>query len=304
MLSKDQRKVNSSMVWRDDLSVSDYSQFGWETTSGTVQNISPAGFTGQIVLWPSRIVPSGWLRCDGSNVYIKDYPNLFQVLHPYIGTATFATSDVVTIVDHGLEDLDCIIFVTETGALPAPLELGTGYTVQLYVDVIDEDTFYVSYFPGLPRIDLTTTGSGIQRCHLAPYGLLYDDGTGNGLDFNIPSFVGKSPLGYNNLSSDTALGLPLGSSTHTHDIASHSHNLSASGHALLTNPSGTGVVNRRHSVSSWTATHQVTGTVGSNSSSYSTGVDLGGTTDASGTLTSTSYSSYHPSRTTNFIIKT
>lgn len=42
-------------------------------------------FLGTIILWPGRIIPTGWLLCDGSKHLITKYPALFSILGTIYG---------------------------------------------------------------------------------------------------------------------------------------------------------------------------------------------------------------------------
>jgi hypothetical protein len=42
---------------------------------------------GSMVEWPSEVVPTGWLECDGSSLLRADYPALFAVIGTIYGAA-------------------------------------------------------------------------------------------------------------------------------------------------------------------------------------------------------------------------
>lgn len=71
------------------------------------------------------------------------------------GVTANPASDILTSLNHCLDDLDAIVFAT-TAALPAPLAPATVY----YVRDRTDDTFKVSATSGGAAIDITSTGTG------------------------------------------------------------------------------------------------------------------------------------------------
>lgn len=53
--------------------------------------------TGEIKLWPSASIPTGWVKCNGSTLLIADEPALFSILGTTYGgdgVTTFALPDL------------------------------------------------------------------------------------------------------------------------------------------------------------------------------------------------------------------
>lgn len=53
-----------------------------------VKFLAPAGFCGQITMWPTNTAPAGWLLLDGSQVEKRKYPDLWNLLGTTYGSAT------------------------------------------------------------------------------------------------------------------------------------------------------------------------------------------------------------------------
>src|SRR5687768_14292698 len=150
--------------WAPWFGKDDNSQFGKE---GGMADIGGQGFSGQVIMWPSPVPPTGWLICDGSTFAREDYPNLTSVLHRFVGTCTFdIATDLVSIVGHGLLDHDLVYFETD-GTLP------TGLAGNMY-EITDAtaDTFKLSATFAGPPENLAGSPSGIHGLYHAPYNIL------------------------------------------------------------------------------------------------------------------------------------
>jgi hypothetical protein len=84
------------------------------------------------------------------------------VVHELMGECTISHAEpgVVTYATHGLAHGANVLFKT-TGALPAPLTVGTYY----YVDGEAENTFNLALTPAGSPIDTTTDGSGVHSLY-------------------------------------------------------------------------------------------------------------------------------------------
>lgn len=94
------------------------------------------------------------------------YPGISTAPFHTIGTFTAATTDILTMTDHGFGPANAVagpVRVTTSSALPAGLTAG----VDLFIRVIDRDTFnlYTTLFAAQDAgtaIDITGTGTGTQ----------------------------------------------------------------------------------------------------------------------------------------------
>lgn len=259
----------------------------------------PTGFPGQIIMWPTSKAPPGWLLCAANEYFYADqYPDLFNVLCPLLGDATFDPStDIVTVAGHGLADDDIVQFVSD-GALPGGLFTysttgSINISYQYYVEVIDDDTFYLhnsSNEGGLTPVNITSSGSANFVCHYSPHSIVVGS---SGLAFFLPDFSGRYPIGPNNYVPnvfDIAVGEKKGSDT-------HSHNLSSNGYAAISaNSSNEGFMQRIILATGYTATYKFAPTVSADGSTRANATPLGGQTDDD--------SSLPPSYGIQFIIKT
>lgn len=313
-MQPDDRAKPADMQWASHLEISDYRQFGIPTSSGLIDG-SGSGFTGQIVLYPTKIAPSGWLVCDGTSRNIADFPDLFQVLNPVLSDITANTTNN-TINFSGASSLlvrgDKVMFTTD-GTLPSPLVAGTVYHVW---DFTTTDTFRLStQMEPIPItgniIDITTTGSGTHMIYHTPYAVSSVDDIST--VFSLPDYKRRFPIGIDSTSGTPVVGYDViggqsGEEDHIHSIAPHNHNLSDSAVAQISIQAGTPAVRMRRvtAPSNWTATHADNDTGGGNSASIGSGAPLDGVTDDSDSQDTETgvYDVMPPSIRTSYIIKT
>lgn len=299
-MQPDERAKPADMKWSENYQVSDYRQFGVSSSSGLVDG-SGSGFTGQIVMWCNKIAPQGWLLCDGQSYLVDDYPELFNVIAPLLGTITVNTStDVFTCTGHGLRDGDPVLFESDDGFgdLPAPLDdaFTYGYPVKLYVRDATTDTFKVSATKGGSAINITNTGTGTHTARFIPYDVIGVDNfkQNDPLAFFVPFMLANMPVGYDHSGDYNTLSLG-----EFDQVAAHRHPLSGNGQAQIY---ATGnVLYQVGSGVGFTSSARGTGlTTGSNVTSINNSARLMGQTDdnsSNGTPTT-------PYVVTNFIIKT
>jgi len=181
----------------------------------------PIGFTGQLIIWPTKTAPAGWLLCQGQAISRTTYSDLFALLVPKIGdfTITIASPGVVTLTAHGLEDGDAV-YLRTTGALPTGLSANTIY----YVTGSTTNTLKLSATRGGSAINTSGSQSGSHSLYSCPWGL--GDGS---TTFNIPDMRANTPAGYK--SGDTNfgnVGKTLGEAAHTlttSEMPAHTHTI-------------------------------------------------------------------------------
>ena len=192
---------------------------------------SPSGL---ISPYAGLTAPPGWLFCNGQSVSRTTYATLFSTLTASVGTCTITTASpaVVSLTAHGLVEGDAIYFAT-TGTLPTGLSADTTYYVK---STGNANTFQVSLtrtssataFTAGTAVNTTVAGSGTHTVVKAPYGVP------SSLNFYVPDFRGRTPVGIDNiggtdaglLSLTNALGGAGGVQTVTLDgtqIPSHVH---------------------------------------------------------------------------------
>lgn len=192
---------------------------------------SPSGL---ISPYAGLTAPPGWLFCNGQSVSRTTYATLFSTLTATVGTCTITTASpaVVSLTAHDLVEGDAIYFTT-TGALPTGLSANTTYYVK---STGNANTFQVSLtrtssataFTAGTAVNTTVAGSGTHTVVKAPYGVP------SSLNFYVPDFRGRTPVGIDNiggtdaglLSLTNALGGAGGVQTVTLDgtqIPSHIH---------------------------------------------------------------------------------
>jgi len=192
---------------------------------------SPSGL---ISPYAGLTAPPGWLFCNGQSVSRTTYATLFSTLTASVGTCTITTASpaVVSLTAHGLVEGDAIYFTT-TGTLPTGLSADTTYYVK---STGNANTFQVSLtrtssataFTAGTAVNTTVAGSGTHTVVKAPYGVP------SSLNFYVPDFRGRTPVGIDNiggtdaglLSLTNALGGAGGVQTVTLDgtqIPSHVH---------------------------------------------------------------------------------
>ncbi len=255
---------------KKEFSEIDRMQFGRTGDSSASMYSEGVGFTGQMVLWPLTIAPAGWLACDGEAYNITDYPVLFGVLNPFIGTCSWNTgTETVTVTAHGLVDGDQIFFKNEDGVFPTGITEYTNY----YVVNKTTNTFQISATrTGGAALPLSGSPSGVQLLFYTPYG-------STSSSFNVPSINGKTPFGI-----DYSIAFPtfanIGQSGGS--AAAHSHTLTA-GYAAI--KLATAMSIREKGTANWARTREsaaIGGTTGSTVNN--TAAELGGTTDTTSAL--------------------
>lgn len=183
------------------------------------------GLTGIIVPTMRRVIPSGWLLCDGQAVSRATYSALFDVLCPFaVFTVTIASPAIFTTTAHGLVAGDKIR-ITTTGSLPTGLATGTDYYV--ISAGLSANDFRVSTSRGGSAVNTSGSQSGIHTWRV------FNSGVGDGsTTFNLPNLKGKSVFGYDvtDTNFDT-LDTPntyVGEKNHqltVGELAAHSHQL-------------------------------------------------------------------------------
>lgn len=183
------------------------------------------GLTGIIAPTMRRVIPSGWLLCDGQAVSRATYSMLFDVLCPFaVFTVTIASPAVFTTTAHGLVAGDKMR-ITTTGSLPTGLATGTDYYV--ISSGLSANDFQVSTSRGGAAANTSGSQSGIHTWRV------FNSGVGDGsTTFNLPNLKGKSVFGYDvtDVNFDT-LNTPntyAGEKTHQlteAELAAHAHSI-------------------------------------------------------------------------------
>lgn len=192
--------------------------------SGLLDN-SFLGITGMIVPSMSRIIPAGWLLCDGQAVSRTTYAALFAALCPSATfTVTVASPAVFTSTAHVLVAGDRIRLTT-TGALPTGLATNTDYYV--IATGLTANEFQVSTTRGGAAVNTSGSQSGTHTWQVL------NSGVGDGsTTFNLPNLKGKTVFGYDvsDANFDT-LDTPntyVGEKTHQlteAELAAHAHSI-------------------------------------------------------------------------------
>ena len=162
---------------------------------------SPSGL---ISPYAGLTAPPGWLFCNGQSVSRTTYATLFSTLIASVGTCTITTASpaVVSLTAHGLVEGDAIYFTT-TGTLPTGLSADTTYYVK---STGNANTFQVSLtrtssataFTAGTAVNTTVAGSGTHTVVKAPYGVP------SSLNFYVPDFRGRTPVGIDNIGGTDA----------------------------------------------------------------------------------------------------
>lgn len=174
----------------------------------TVRSAKPAFLTGEIKIWPTNTIPTGWVLCGGQPLDYLTYQTLFQTLTgggasngPFgydAGAGLSATytadagTDVLTSAGHGLSNGQ-IVRLDSTSFPPGGLSLGTNY----YVINKTTDTFQLSLTSGGSAIDITTAGSGTQTWIS---------------NFKTPDLRGRAPFGKDDMGGTAANRITSGGS--------------------------------------------------------------------------------------------
>jgi len=145
------------------------------------------------------VIPSGWMKEDGSSLLRSSYPTLFSALTEVKGTCTIAigAAAFVTISNHGLITGDCVSFTT-TGSLPTGLSPDRNY----YAIYFNTSNFTLAntYADAKANISITTSGtqSGTHTLTWNPWGIA--DAT----HFYLPDTQGLSTEGSGQLTTNGA----------------------------------------------------------------------------------------------------
>jgi len=271
-----------------------------ETITGTdtIRAITPAnlkaaraslGMTGEVRMWAPPTAPTGWLMCDGSSQSRTTYADLFAAICPILGTATMtiASPCVVTFTAHGLNAGDKIFFTT-TGALPTGVAANTIYYV--IAAGIAANTFRFSATDGGAAINSSGSQSGVHTLRRAPFSIP------SSTNFNLPNFLGRSPLGVGDSTATGhvyhPLGNPVGEETHlltTAEMPSHTHTQDSHVHSMdAINDGGASWLTPATGSNGWQPAGNTGGTVATNQNTGGGGA----------------HNNMHPSLPVNFIIKT
>lgn len=186
--------------------------------------------SGSVMPFAARVVPSGWLICDGSAVSRSTFASLFAAMCPSLGTfsVTIASPAVFTLASHGLSVGERVRFTT-TGALPTGLTVNTDYFVSV---VPSANTFNVSATAGGSNVNTTGSQSGTHTAQFFAYGA--GDGS---TTFNVPDLRGRAIHGADAMGGTAASrvtravagidGAALGGSGGDQHTQSHSLSFSA-----------------------------------------------------------------------------
>lgn len=172
-----------------------------------VEDMTPAG---TVAPFAARVIPAGWLLCDGQTVSRTAYEKLFKALNPVVGTftVTVASPGVFTLNDHGFETTDGV-YLTTNGALPTGLAQNTQY----FVIKVNANTFRLATTSARAEsgtaINTTGVQSGIHTIHACPYGV------GDGINtFHLPDYRGRVLVGRDPSQTEfNTLGKSVGSKT-------------------------------------------------------------------------------------------
>lgn len=183
---------------------------------------SKMAMTGEMKIWPSPVIPSDWLLCDGSSLLNASYTPLYNKIVPVLGTATItiASPGVVTFNAHGLIAGDTVCFTT-TGALPTGLVTGSYYFV--LAASLTSNTFRLATLDGDTAIVTTGSQSGVHTLRRAPFGI--PDST----HFWLPPMLGRTLVGRDASQMEfSRLGKTFGAKTHTlivSETPAHNHQI-------------------------------------------------------------------------------
>jgi microcystin-dependent protein len=106
---------------------------------------------GTIALWPSSVVPSGWLECDGTLKVITDYPDLYNAL-----TATG------TVFPYGTNSGDSFRLPNFLGRVAIGAGAGTGLTTRSVGDWGGSETIPITN-------DITSHQHTMSHTHTMPH---------------------------------------------------------------------------------------------------------------------------------------
>ena len=190
------------LVPRADIGVTHYMRIRPIDTDGNVGPWQPSG-TGEPLVADSdgvpagtmvhhansKVVPNGWLLCDGTAYLRTTYADLFAYLVNSLGTSTItiASPAVITKTAHGLVIGDEAYFTT-SGALPTGLVANTPYWVKT---VPTADTFTLATAEDLlTAVNTSGTQSGGHVLFYAPYA-----GTFSSTTFNVPDIRNRQLIG-------------------------------------------------------------------------------------------------------------
>ncbi len=208
--------------------------FATDNVEAALQQVAVPGAmnpVGTILLWPTKVAPTGYLLCYGGVVLKESYPALVAVIQPTIGTCTISNSvatglpALVTLNGHGLETGDQIYFTT-TGTLTPNLSLTSYY----YVIYVNANTFNLalSRANALTGTKISTVdyGSGVHTCIFAPYNYTQ---SATSTYFDLPYMEGRVPAGRAQTGTTFKnLGIYTGTEGHaliTAEMAAHTHTI-------------------------------------------------------------------------------
>jgi len=123
--------------------------------------------SGIILPYAAATAPTGWLECNGADVSMTDYEELYDIIGNTYGlntgeNATFDnTTDTVEDVAHGLSENDIVELSNSGGALPTGLAADTKY----FAVSVASDTFQLSTTSGGSAINFTDDGTGTHSYH-------------------------------------------------------------------------------------------------------------------------------------------
>ncbi len=192
--------------------------------SGLLDN-SFLGLTGMIVPSMSRIIPTGWLLCDGQAVSRATYAILFASLCPSATfTVSIASPAVFTSSNHILVAGDRIRLTT-SGLLPTGLATNTDFYV--IASSLTANSFQISATRGGVAINTSGSQSGTHTWQV------FNSGVGDGsTTFNLPNLKGRTVFGFDvsdaNFSNLDSPNTYVGEKTHqltVSELAAHTHQL-------------------------------------------------------------------------------
>jgi len=124
----------------------------------------PAGI---ILPYATATAPTGWLECDGADISMTTYEDLYDIILNDYGlntgeTVTFTNAtNTCNDTAHGLSENDVIEFTNSGGALPT----GLSANIKYYMIEVAANTFKVSTTYGGSEVAISDDGSGTNTYH-------------------------------------------------------------------------------------------------------------------------------------------
>ena len=149
------------------------------------EDIKSGGFIGQIIEFPSNLIPSNTLLCDGSEISRETYSELFNVIGTIYGEGDGSTT--FNIPDYRGAFLRCI------GGNAAELGVEQGDAIRNMIG-------------GFSIHGATPNGTGIGSFQVGTYGICF--GTTNQSRYLAPSGVASAVVAWGTMNIDVSRAVP------------------------------------------------------------------------------------------------